>query len=172
LVVMLLNLKKMPVLDFREIPEANKNSGKQDTFELFARDFLEYLGYSIIHGPDRGADGGKDLIVKEIRKGVGGETKVKWLVSCKHKAHSGSSVGVNDETDIADRVKANSCTGFIGFYSTLPSSGLTKKLEGLKDRIEYQIYDSEKIEKKFIGFNRRIKNCRKIFSKFNKKVEG
>ena len=159
----------MPVLDFREIPEANKNSGKQDTFEFFARDFLEYLGYSIIHGPDRGADGGKDLIVKEIRKGVGGETKVKWLVSCKHKAHSGSSVGVNDETDIADRVKANSCTGFIGFYSTLPSSGLTKKLEGLKDRIEYQIYDSEKIEKSLLASIEGLKIVERFFPNSIKK---
>jgi hypothetical protein len=142
----------MPILDFCEIPEAHKNSGKQDSFELFARDFLEYLGYKIVQGPDRGADGGKDLIVEEIRKGVGGKTVVKWLVSCKHKAHSGSSVGSSDEIDIVDRVRANSCMGFIAFYSTLPSSGLTKKLEGLRlQGIEYQIYDYEQIEKKLLG---------------------
>ena len=41
--------------------------------------------------------------------------------------------------------------GFIGFYSTLPSSGLTKKLEGLQDEIEFLIYDHEKIEKTLLG---------------------
>lgn len=30
----------MPVLDFKEIPEAHKATGLQDTFELFSRDFL------------------------------------------------------------------------------------------------------------------------------------
>ena len=51
------------ILDFKEIPQANLGSGLQDTFELFARDFLSYLGYRIIQDPDRGADGKKDLIV-------------------------------------------------------------------------------------------------------------
>ncbi len=71
----------MPVLDFKEIPEAHKATGFQDTFELFARDFLSLIGYKIISHPNRGADGGADLIVEEKRTGVGGETIVKWLVS-------------------------------------------------------------------------------------------
>ncbi len=33
----------MPVLDFTEIPEAHLATGRQDTFELFARDFLILL---------------------------------------------------------------------------------------------------------------------------------
>ena len=73
----------MTVLNFKEIPEAHIASGLQDTFELFARDFLDFMGYRIITDPDRGADGGKDLIVEESRTGVGGETKIKWLVSCQ-----------------------------------------------------------------------------------------
>src|SRR3972149_1526333 len=106
----------MPIIDFCEIPLGNKSTGMQDTFELFARDFLEYMGYIIVQGPDRGADGGKDIIVKEIRKGIGGESEIKWLVSCKHKAHSGRSVGTADEIDIPGRVASNGCQGFIGFY--------------------------------------------------------
>lgn len=31
------------VLDFKEIPQANIASGEQDTFELFARDFIGRL---------------------------------------------------------------------------------------------------------------------------------
>lgn len=80
----------MPVLDFTEISEAHKSSGLQDTFELFARDFLSFIDYKILTDPDRGADGGVDLIVEERRTSVGGETLIKWLISCKHKTHSGS----------------------------------------------------------------------------------
>lgn len=140
----------MSVLNFKEIPEAHIASGKQDTFELFARDFLSFMGYKILSEPDRGADGGADLIVEEIRRGVGGETSVKWLVSCKHKAHSGKSVTPTDDANIRDRVESKKCNGFIGFYSTLASSGLSGLLDGNRDKIEVQIFDFAKIEARLI----------------------
>jgi len=142
----------MALLDFKEIPRANDASGRQDSFELFARDFLKYRGYSVVSGPDRGTDAGRDLIVLESRVGVGGETKIRWLVSCKHKAHSGRSVTLNDELDIYDRMNNHQCGGFIGFYSTVPASGLHGKLEGIKNsyKIDLQIYDSERIESELL----------------------
>jgi hypothetical protein len=135
----------MPLLDFKEIPEAHKGHGKQDTFELFARDFFEMLGYRILRGPGRGADGGCDLIIEETRSGIAGTTKVKWLVSCKHKAHSGQSVSKTDEAEVRDSVESNECHGFVGFYSTLPSSGLIDKVESIAS-INHQFFDSSKIE--------------------------
>jgi hypothetical protein len=81
----------MAALDFKEIPEAHLGSGLQDAFELFARDFLAHLGYQVVEHPARGADGGKDIVLIERRSGVGGETNIRWLVSCKHKAHSGAT---------------------------------------------------------------------------------
>jgi hypothetical protein len=39
-------------------------------------------------------------------------------VSCKHFAHAGRSVGIDDEPSIIDRVRAHSCQGFLGIYST------------------------------------------------------
>jgi len=63
----------MSVLDFTEIPEATFGATR-DQFELFAREFLEFLGYKVISGPDRGADAGRDLLVQETRTGIGGET--------------------------------------------------------------------------------------------------
>ena len=76
----------MPILDFKEI--ASSSGGQdRDQFELFAREFLEHLNFRIIEGPDRGPDAGRDLIVEETRTGVGGVTRVRWLVSCKHNAH-------------------------------------------------------------------------------------
>lgn len=135
------------VLDFKEIPQANLGSGEQDTFELFARDFLQTLGYKILQQPDRGADGKKDLIVQEARVGLSGTTHIKWLVSCKHHAHSGKSVFDKDEPNILDRVAVHNCDGFLGFYSTLPSTSLGRNLESLKSRIEVQTFDSVQIEK-------------------------
>ena len=47
----------MALIDFKEIPKANVANGKQDSFELFARDFLHAIGLSIAEDPDRGQDG-------------------------------------------------------------------------------------------------------------------
>lgn len=140
----------MPRVEFKEIPRSNDPTGNQDSFEMFASEFLELTGYRIVSGPDRGADQGRDLIAEETRTGVGGVTKVRWLVSCKHFAHSGASVGVNDELNISDRLKAHGCHGFMGFYSTLPSAGLTQRLEAMQKEsqgFEFIVFNREQIEK-------------------------
>ncbi len=143
----------MAILDFTEIPQANTGNGDQDTFELFARDFLEIAGFRIIEPPNRGADGKKDMIVEEARHGHEGETKIRWLVSAKHYAHSKKAINDTIEPNVEDRVGANNCNGFIGFYSTLPTNSLMGVLEGLKKHknIEYSIYDWSRIEGKIIS---------------------
>lgn len=135
----------MSILDFKEIPKAHEGGGEQDHFELFARDFFQLLGYRIDSDPGRGADGGKDFVLVETRKGIANDTEIRWLVSCKHKAHSGASVLKTDEPEIGDSLRANNCSGFIGFYSTLPSSGLVTKVEGMTE-FEHQFFDAMKIE--------------------------
>ena len=139
----------MPILDFKEIPVAT-GGATRDQFELFAREFLDSIGFKIVTGPDRGADAGRDLVVEEIRAGVAGETRVRWLVSCKHKAHSGDSVTPDDERDIHDRVRTHNCTGFLAFYSTVPSSGLATKLNARDPAFEVLVYDQEKIERELL----------------------
>ena len=94
----------MPILDYREIPEAHKGSGLQDTFEQFEGEFLEFLGMHLLERPSRGADAGKDLIALEVRSGRLGKSSIRYLVSCKHKAFSGAGVSPTDEQDIADRI--------------------------------------------------------------------
>lgn len=136
------------LLDFKEIPQANVGGGLQDTFELFTRDFLAYLGYRIVQDPDRGADGKKDLIVDEIVKGITSEYTIRWLVSCKHYAHSGAAVKDTDEINISERLKQHNCDGFMGVYSTLPATSLTGLLSSQKN---YQIFDREKIESKILS---------------------
>jgi hypothetical protein len=139
----------MAALDFKEIsiPTAGVD---RDQFELFAREFLEFLGFRTIVGPDRGPDGGRDLVVEEARTGVAGETRVRWLVSCKHKAHTGAAVTPADEQDIHDRVRTHDCGAFLGFYSTIPSSGLATKLNATGLPFEVQVFDAERIEKQLL----------------------
>ena len=79
-------------------------------------------------------------------------------MSCKHYAHSGQSITPKIEQNISDRLNSNDCDGFIAFYSTIPSEGLTYVLS----KMTYQIYDYRKIEKLIVG-NKKFDN---IFSRY------
>lgn len=161
----------MALIDFTEIPKANIADGKQDMFELFAREFFNALGFSIVEDPDRGQDGGRDIIISERRTGIINDTEIRWLVSCKHKIHSGLSVNASDEEDISDRIQAHHCDGFIGFYSTIVSSPLNRKLEALKDKYEIQIFDREKIERILLENREANKLIRRFFPKSYSEID-
>ena len=133
------------MIDFKEI-----NSDGEE-WELFSRDLLQELGFYIEHSVDRGPDGKKDLIVSELLNGNLGKYKFKWLVSCKHFAHrqSSNSVKESDEPNILERVQSFNCDGFIGLYSTVPSSGLNTRLTQLKENgtlKDYRVFDYKLIE--------------------------
>ena len=113
-------------VDFREIASG-------DAWELFARDFFAAIGLVVEVPPGRGADGGRDLLVSEQLRGSLASRKFTWLVSCKHHAHSGRAVGVDDEPSIADRLRQHRADGFLGFYSTMASSGLVERLRALAE---------------------------------------
>jgi hypothetical protein len=135
------------MIDWKEIPDG-------DTWELFARDFLVELGFVIEVGPGRGADAGKDLLISEQLRGTLHSSNFKWLVSCKHFATSGKSVGTEDETNITDRLKHHKADGFMGFYSTMPSSALVTRLQQYAvngDLQAYEIFDHKKIEGRFVN---------------------
>ncbi len=113
----------MGFVDFKEIPSAKGGGIEQDAWALFAREFFAALHIDIEEGPDRGPDSGRDLVIAEVRKGVLGSRHHRWLISCKHFAHSkNKSVSSRDEPDILGRVKKFNADGFIGFYSTIPSA--------------------------------------------------
>ena len=100
-----------------------------DDWEFFAADFLAAIGYKILSSPSKGTDEGKDFFVFANNK--------KYLVSCKHYIESGKAVGSSDESSFYKLIE-HGATGFIGFYSTMITSGLDKRLQGLK---EYQNFD-------------------------------
>jgi hypothetical protein len=157
----------MAALDFKEIPSAQAGA-ERDRFEFFAREFLHSEGFKIVEQPNRGADGGRDIIVEEERLGPGGANVIRWLVSCKHKAHSGTSVIPSDEQNIRDRLGSHRCQGFIAFYSTLPSSGLGETLNKLRPDFEYLQFDAEVIERKLLDNPRgRVLAARYMPKSFN-----
>jgi hypothetical protein len=141
----------MPAIDFKEIPQANTGSGDQDTFELFARDFLKTAGFTIEEDPSRGPDRGKDLLVCETLASLVQPKKRRWVVSCKHYAHGGKAVSDSDEIDIVGRVRKFKVDGFMAFYSTVPSSALSQTFTSHKDEIDVEVWDREKIEDKLLS---------------------
>lgn len=130
-----------------------------EVWELFARDFLQEVGFYIESTPDRGNDHGKDMLVSEELSGNLGKYKFKWLVSCKNFATSNRAVNESDEQNILERVKSFKADGFIGFYSTIASSNLNKRLYDLRENKEikdYKVFDHKLIENYLIriGFSK------------------
>ena len=116
----------MGFLDFTEIARPNKSTGKQDDFEIFTAKFLVCIGYKVPEGPSRGADGGRDMIATYPNAPGRNGHDIRYLVSCKHFAHTkagkGRAVGTDDERNLRDRIEKKNCLGFIGFYSTILAS--------------------------------------------------
>lgn len=110
-----------------------------EEWEFFAIDFLAFQGFKILQSPSRGADGGLDGLVEY--------NNIKYLVSCKHFIVSNKSVGTSDENNILDRIVQHNANGFIGFYSTLPSTSLITRFNSISDNTNYSIdyYDKDRI---------------------------
>nr|WP_314545722.1 hypothetical protein [uncultured Massilia sp.] len=109
-----------------------------EDWEFFAGDFLSCIGYQILRGPSRGPDGGRDLLVYGNGK--------TFLVSCKYKLVANKAVGTEDEESIVERLMQNDANGFIGFYSTLISTPLDNRFEGLRrNGIECIVFDGNNI---------------------------
>ncbi len=141
------------LIDFTEIDPDG------ELWELFARDFLQEVGFFVESTPDRGADGGKDILVTEQLQGNLNKYRFKWLVSCKHNAKSNKSVSEKDEINLQERLDSFGADGFIGFYSTIPSSGLNNRLTALKDKQkikDFRMFDNRLIENYLIriGFSK------------------
>jgi len=141
------------MIDFKEIQDGGED------WESFARDFLMESGFAIETPPNRGADAGKDFLVTEQLKGQLSRYPFRWLVSCKHRAHRGRSVSETDEPNILERLQSFKADGFLGFYSTLPSSGLSNRLQQLRETQstrDYRIFDKRLIENHLVrvGYSR------------------
>jgi len=146
----------MGILDFREIASPNRNytkssnnkvgkSNSVDDFELFAQEFfLTVKKMTIFKSVSNGPDDGIDLGVESASDGT------RWLVSCKHYAHSDQPV--SREESIIERVRDWDCDGFIAFYTTAPSTTVDSRLSGAeKHKIKVIRYTKEAIEHELLN---------------------
>src|SRR5439155_18878911 len=103
----------------------------------------------------KGADQGRDILITERSTGPLGPFSRKWLVQCKHLAHSGKSVGRNDLGSIVDDCRQVGAEGYLLACSTQPSASLVTKLNELaaipQNRLATRIWDSVDLEKLLSG---------------------
>jgi len=109
------------MIDFKELPQDGIK------FEQLIRELVVRSGFEV-HWTGVGPDGGRDLVITERAKGALAPFERKWLVSCKHNAHSGKSVGLPEITDISDSCAAVGANGFLLACSTQPSSTVVTRL--------------------------------------------
>lgn len=165
----------MGIIDFREIVSAKadhasvKNapvgtSALPDDFETFCRDFFESLrGMTIFEQISTGPDNGIDLGVEEI---CADGSKIRWLVSCKHKAHSKAAVTEDEEMNILERLYKWECGGFIPFYTTSPSAKVKSNIEGVAKagkRVDWHLKD--RIERELLGSAEGVQMAARYFPK-------
>lgn len=112
------------MLDFTEISK----DGTQ--FELLTREILFQRGLDV-NWSGVGPDGGKDLICTERIDSTFGVSTRRWLIQCKHNAHSGKVVGTADIKDIVDTCSHHNVDGYVVVASTTLSAGLVTKLENI-----------------------------------------
>lgn len=112
------------MLDFKEL----STSGKE--FELLIRELLFNKNYQV-YWSGIGPDGGRDLLCIEEKESFFAPEKKRWLIQCKHNAHSNKSVGIPDLDEIVDSCEQHEATGFILACSTQPSSAVVNRLESI-----------------------------------------
>lgn len=132
------------MLDFKELSEDGIS------LELLARELLFNMGLDV-YWSGKGPDGGRDIICHELNNSVIMSDKKIWLVQCKHKAHSGSSVGIGELDDIVDSCNQHNATGYLLICTTQPSSAVINRLEGISNNsannIKATYWDAIKIER-------------------------
>ena len=129
------------MIDFTELPEDGIK------FEQMIRELLVLEGFET-HWTGVGQDGGRDLIVTEKLRGELSEYERKWLISCKHTANYGKSLGREQAGNISEDCKAIGAEGYILVCSTQPTSSLVTRLEEIEKNqgIITKFWDSIEIE--------------------------
>lgn len=116
----------MSTINFSEL----KGYVPGEQFEALVKEIAKKIGLSVSWS-GRGPDEGRDMIFTEIRKGIIGNSVVKWLVQCKDFSKSGKSVSEGDVGSISDKIIQHKVDGYLLATSTVVTSGLMKMLESL-----------------------------------------
>lgn len=135
------------MIDFKELPDDGT------AFEQLVRELLRVADASPAW-TGKGVDQGRDLIAEETATGPIGSFRRRWLVQCRHYAHSGRSVGRDDLLSIVDDCRQANADGFLLACSTQPSSGTVTKLQEIANeptnRLVTAFWDGVQIEKRLL----------------------
>lgn len=131
------------MLDFTEL------SLNGDDLELLTREILVRKGYRA-YWSGKGPDAGRDLICLESRPSLFMPDIKRWLIQCKHTAHGGRSVSVNDLDDIVDSCTQHEADGYLLICSTVPSAAVVERLAAItrstKNGISATYWDAVTLE--------------------------
>ena len=133
------------MLDFKELSQNGTD------LELLVREILLVKGFKV-QWSGVGADGGRDLICYEERPSEFHNDRKTWLIQCKHNAHAGNSVGINDLDDIVTSCSQHGAKAYLLVCSTYPSSAVINRLEAITNNqatsLDATYWDATIIEQK------------------------
>ena len=133
------------MLNFKELDK------KGDDFELLIRELLNNKGLEV-YWSGKGPDGGKDLLcIERCQSSFKGFSR-RWLVQCKHNAHSGKAVGHKELGVIENACALYDADGYILVCSTYPSSTVVSTLEGIEKnkKISTTFWDYRALERQLL----------------------
>lgn len=132
-------------IDFKEL---DKNGVH---FELLVQELMQMEGLDV-HWEGVGQDNGKDLVVSENVNGILGSYSHKWVVQCKHNAHSGSALSNSETLNIRDTCDMVGADGYLLVCTTYLSAQLVEKLDGISRRHKILIkwWDAVELEKRLL----------------------
>lgn len=107
-----------------------------EEFELLCEDLLQAMSFNIESKVARGPDQGKDMVaITTVTDDAGIRQTHRYLVECKHFAHSGKSVQESDVGTPISRMSAHNCDRYLLITSTVPSEKLRVQLEGIGNAV-------------------------------------
>lgn len=152
------------VIDFEEITDDH-------AFENFCMHLLEGMGLNIPVPPAIGADGGRDIVCEEPSRFVGARG-YRWLVSCKHRALSGRSVGVNYDWAKPHKLTEHGCNGFMFFFSTGFTENFRLSVEKICNQIgsQYRVFNAFDIENILLSSPKKFPLIRQYFQNSHERL--
>lgn len=147
------------IVDFKEIEH---KSGF--IFERFIEDLLKALGWRIIIGAGLGPDGGRDIVASiNESSGTGMVKERKYLIQCKHNAHSNKTVMPGDISDFSLMPKRHDTEGWLLVTSTRVSENVVQNIDAANKvgRACFDYWDGKEIEKRVL-----FEDCREVLKRY------
>ena|GEM_PF-3744482 len=147
------------IVDFKEIED---KSGF--IFERFIEDLLKARGWRIILGAGQGPDGGRDITASINETfGTGKDKERKYLIQCKHYAHSNKTVTPGDITDFSLMPQKHGTKGWLLITSTKVSENVVQNINAANKEggVFFDYWDAREIEKQVL-----FEDCREVLKRY------